>query len=409
MLNPRPRVLMVAFACNPAGGGEHWLGWGWAEQAAQFCDVTLLTWDRFREPIEEHARKLGIRAVCLGVPDWVNRLGDSHTSGRWIRQLIWHSGATGVAARLHAETPFELVHQTTFHSFRIPLLPATWNVPKVWGPIAGGETCPPGFGPWLGGLRMVESMRHVLNFLTLAQPRVRRSLRAADVIFVSNQTTLRFLPQRSRGKCLLVPPNAVRGNLASPPERITDAKSPLKLLFVGNCVATRAMPLVFEAMKKLPADCCELTVVGAGAALNEWKSAAANAGLERRVVFTGALPYAQVAGYYAKADAFVFPALRDSGGSGILEAMSAALPVICCDWGGPAEMVDEYSSFRVSVKNPEATIAGFASAFEQLKANPELRLKLGRAAFEKARVEFSWANKRSILEKTYFKLLGRRR
>ena len=46
MLNnsTRPRILMIAFACNPAGGGEHWLGWGWAEQAAQLCDVTLLTW-----------------------------------------------------------------------------------------------------------------------------------------------------------------------------------------------------------------------------------------------------------------------------------------------------------------------------------------------------------------------------
>ena len=38
----RPRVLMIAFACNPAGSGEHWLGWGWAEQAAKSCDVTLV-------------------------------------------------------------------------------------------------------------------------------------------------------------------------------------------------------------------------------------------------------------------------------------------------------------------------------------------------------------------------------
>ena len=42
----KPRVLMIAFACNPGGIGEHWLGWGWAEEAAKSYDVTLLTWDR---------------------------------------------------------------------------------------------------------------------------------------------------------------------------------------------------------------------------------------------------------------------------------------------------------------------------------------------------------------------------
>lgn len=405
----RPKILMVAFACNPAGGGEHWLGWGWAEQAAQFCEVTLLTWDRFEQSIQEHARKTGIHAVCVGVPAWVNRIGDSSTGGRWFRQLIWHRRASSIASRLHAEKQFALTHQTTFHSFRIPLLTARWNVCKVWGPIAGGESCPPGFGPWLGRLRTVESMRSTMNRASLARPGVRRSLRAADVIFVSNRTTLNFLPEAHRSKCRLVAPNALRGELPPPPERTADPKSPLKLLFVGNCVATRAMPLVFEALKHVPDDCCELTVVGAGAALQDWKTAVAVCGLNRRVSFTGAVPYAEALQHYAKADAFVFPALRDSGGSGVLEAMSSGLPVVCCDWGGPAEMVDEFSSIKISVNDPEAAIAGFATAFQRLKVEPEWRLKLGRGAFQRARDEFSWEKKRKILEKTYSELLGLRR
>ena len=80
----------------------------------------------------------------------------------------------------------------------------------------------------------------------------------------------------------------------------------IEAAFVGNCVATRAMPLVFEAMKRLPEDCCELTVVGGGAALEDWKARVANSNIAGRVTFTGAVPYAEVARYYAKADAFVF-------------------------------------------------------------------------------------------------------
>ena len=38
----KPKVLMIAFACNPEGSGEHWLGWGWAEQASKSFRVHLI-------------------------------------------------------------------------------------------------------------------------------------------------------------------------------------------------------------------------------------------------------------------------------------------------------------------------------------------------------------------------------
>jgi glycosyltransferase involved in cell wall biosynthesis len=397
---------MIAFACNPAGGGEHWLGWGWAEQASQSYDVTLLAWDRFAPAIQTHAKAAGVRAVCVGVPAWVNRIGDRNTLGRWFRQLVWHRRASGIALQLHAKEAYKLVHQTTFHTFRIPFLAADWKIPKVWGPIAGGEACPPGFGPWLGRLKSAEAMRGTMNRLALAQPRVRHSLRAADAIFVSNHTTLNFLPESCRSRCLIVPPNAVRGQLAPPPDRVSNPKAPLKLLFVGNCIATRAMPLVFDALKRVPKSSWNLKVVGAGAALEDWKTDVAKAGLNSNVTFTGAVPYVEVVKHYAEADAFVFPALRDSGGSGILEAMSSGLPVVCCDWGGPAEMVDEHSAVKIPVSHPEETIAGFAAAFERLQAQPAWRLELGQAAFRRARDEFSWRKKRDVLEKTYERFLG---
>ncbi|HZV33214.1 MAG TPA: glycosyltransferase [Verrucomicrobiae bacterium] len=406
MKAPRPKVLMIAFACNPAGGGEHWLGWGWAEQASKSYDVTLLAWDRFEAAIQTKAKETGVRAVCVGVPAWVNRIGDRNTLGRWFRQLIWHRKVLRIANQLHSENKFELVHQTTFHTFRIPFLAAEWNIPKIWGPIAGGESCPPGFGPWLGKLRTSEAMRGTINRLALAQPGVQRSLRAADALFVSNHTTLDFLPEHCRSRCMVVPPNAIRGELAPPPERASAPNAPLKLLFVGNCVATRAMPLVFDALKQMPKSIWNLKIVGSGAALADWKYDAARAGLNGNVTFTGSVPYAEVARHYAEADAFVFPALRDSGGSGVLEAMSSGLPVVCCDWGGPAEMVDEQSAIKIPVKRPDETIAGFARAFERLQAQPAWRLALGRAAFERARNVFSWERKRELLEKTYGRFLG---
>ena len=402
----RPRVLMIAFACNPEGSGEHWLGWGWAEQAAKSCDVTLLTWDRFAKEIERRAPSFRVRPVCVGVPDWVDQLGDRSGLGRWLRQIIWHRRASTVAAQLHAQWPFALAHQTTFHTFRIPLLVADWKIPAVWGPIAGGESPPPGFGLWLGRLKTAEAARKAMNRAALARPRVRQSLRAAHAIFVSNQTTLNFLPPSCRERCIVVPPNALRESPPVPPPRPRDHDAPLNLLMVGNCVATRSIPLVLEALGRAPKLPWQLTVVGNGRAIEDWKKRAAEKNMAQKVLFTGGVPRSELASHYARADVFVFPALRDSGGSGLLEAMSFGLPVVCCDWGGPAEMVDENSGVKVPVNTPEAAIKSFAAAFERLHADPSWRRSLGEAGFNRVKQMFSWERKREVLETTYARCLG---
>jgi glycosyltransferase involved in cell wall biosynthesis len=399
---------MIAFACNPEGLGEHWLGWGWAEQAAQFCDLTLLAWDRAARQIEARAPSLGIKPLLIGVPAWVNRIGDRSTLGRWFRQILWHRRANAIARQHHAQRPFDLVHQTTFHTFRIPFRAASWGIPSVWGPIAGGESTPPGFGPWLGNLRTAESARVLLNRLALAQPSVRRSLRAAKTIFVSNRTTLNFLPVHCHERCVIVAPNSLREEPAPPAPRPRQPGAPLMLLFVGNCVATRSLPLVFEAIKSKPQLNCRLTVVGGGVALEDWKARAATMNLSDRVAFTGGVPRVEVAKYYAAADAFVFPALRDSGGSGLLESMASGLPVVCADWGGPAEMLDDNSGIKVSVKSPEIAIKGFADAFQQFHDDPTRRAALGQGAYRRAASQFSWSAKRDLLQTTYTKLLSAR-
>src|SRR5438874_11607028 len=86
-------------------------------------------------------------------------------------------------------------------------------------------------------------------FRSLNLPSIKKSLRAASVLFVSNHTTLAFLPPKIHPKCVVVPPNALRPQdeqqLAMP--RIArNGQLPFHLLYVGNCVATRAIPLVFE-------------------------------------------------------------------------------------------------------------------------------------------------------------------
>jgi len=167
--------------------------------------------------------------------------------------------------------------------------------------------------------------------------------------------------------------------------------------------------LVIEALRRVPELNWRLTVVGSGSSVSDWKELVLKNSLGERVTFTGLVPRERIEDYYLEADAFVFPALRDSGGSGLLEAMSYALPVVCCDWGGPAEIVDGNSGIKVSVASPEAAIEGFVAAFKRLQADPAWRLATGQNAFRRAGEIFSWSHKRAVLEATYEGCLGARR
>jgi glycosyltransferase involved in cell wall biosynthesis len=439
----KPRVLMIAYACDPGGTGEHWLGWGWAEAASRSFAVDLITTPKAQVAVEESARALGITTHFVTVPPGVRKLTEL-AGGSWLRKLAWQKRVARLAAKLHQEKKFSIVHQTTFHTFRVPFRAAGLGIPSVWGPIAGGERVPPGFERYLGSARLGELGRNCLNRLSLQTGAIRRSLRQASVLFVSNRTTLNFLPAWCQEKARIVPANALRpedersadspangahnsvvrgpesdrkikgfdGTAPSGPEPLTTElcaplgkPSAFRLLYVGNCVATRALPIVFEALRYSALSETELEIVGAGPALEGWKRLAVKLGLSTRVKFLGKVPYAQLGAHYAAADALVFPALRDSGGSALLEAMARGLPIICLDWGGPGEMLDENSGLKIPVRRPEETVALLAEALVRLKNEPALGQKVAQAARQRALSLFRWEAKRELLEATYRGLL----
>lgn len=414
---------MIAYACNPEGGGEHWLGWGWAEQAAKNFTVHLVTTTNHRAEIEKHAPRHGITPHFVSLPDGLRKVSERlGGGGRWLRKLVWQSRAVKLVETLHAQDEFQLVHQTTFHTFRVPFLAARLDVPSVWGPVAGGEAVPPGFGRELGGARFGEFGRRLGNRLWLKFPSVRRSLARAGVIFVSNRTTLDFLPAQFRDKCVVVPPNALRPEDESLPSsssfsssktmgtRIEDEDENeakvFHLLYVGNCVATRALPLVFEALRNSGLKNVKLKVVGSGPALNRWRRLVEKFGLGESVEFTGQVTRDKLPGLYGRADVLVFPALRDSGGSALLEALARGVPVICLDWGGPGEMVDANCGVKIPVRDRAETVAGLAAAIARLQALPTLRRALAGAARERALAHFRWDAKARVLNTTYQRLLA---
>src|SRR5262249_24569032 len=154
----------------------------------------------------------------------------------------------------------------------------------------------PGFEIYLGAARFSEANRNLLNRSTLSLPSIARSLRQASALFVSNHTSLHFLPSSVQPKCQIVPPNALRPedeNRSPPPARPQNGGA-FKLLYVGNCVATRAIPIVIESLAALSESGLndfQLDIVGDGPAVPDWKNRTAALGVSTKVRFVGKVPY----------------------------------------------------------------------------------------------------------------------
>ncbi len=121
----------------------------------------------------------------------------------------------------------------------------------------------------------------------------------------------------------------------------------LRFVQNGRLVDHKGTDLIIKSLTrtKLP---IELDVIGRGPEKPRLESLTAELGLQDRVRFIewfadhGEL-YTALRGYRG----FVFPSLAEAHGIVVQEAMMMGLPVVCADWGGPADLVTPECGFLI--------------------------------------------------------------
>lgn len=154
--------------------------------------------------------------------------------------------------------------------------------------------------------------------------------------------------------------------------RGAERQGSLRVLFVGNDVERKGLPLLIEAVSR-PGLNAVLDVVS-GDAVEETAGVRIHRGVEARSEELRAL--------YAQADAFALPTQADATPWAVLEAMAAGLPVVATRVGAIAELLGDAGETIEPGSTEELT-----NALRRL-ADPGMRRSLGERGLQRVRERY---------------------
>ncbi|HVQ95026.1 MAG TPA: glycosyltransferase family 4 protein [Mycobacteriales bacterium] len=395
----RLRIALLASACHPDRGSEPGIGWSWVRSLASLGhDVELFTRadpESNRRTIEVFAQTCGPARLRLhAVPGrprlpHADRLVPAAMREEWrsLQQYFGWLSTVDELARTGAMTGMDVVHHVTLGSLNSGSTLADLSQPVLFGPVGGGQRCPPELRSLLGASRYGEFLRDA-GWATrrLVSPRFRHTMRRADVVLVTNRDTARVAARHGARRVELMMSDGTWADTlpATPPVR--DLAAPL-LLWVGALRPRKAPGLALRAFRHILDDfpAARLEIVGDGALRPELERLRSELGLTRRVELIGHIPHAEVHARYLRAALLLFTSVRDSLGGQAVDAWASGLPTVSFGHQGVGDFAPPNGSALVPVCAAGQAPRRFAAAVGSILRDPARYERSCAAALEHAR------------------------
>ncbi|HET6218446.1 MAG TPA: glycosyltransferase family 4 protein [Acidobacteriaceae bacterium] len=389
------KILLVGHAISPRRGSEHGNTWNWARVLALSHDVWVIAHPEFREEVEDELRRKPQPSMHLSWVDLPRRLDlwqlSAGRTGFPLHYLVWQEMVFRRARAMHANISFDYVQHVSIATISAP--PKLWRlgIPFIWGPIGGGQTSPSSFLKYFRRERISELARTARVRMLHLSPALRLAAQNSALIMATNCETMELL--RRAGAANLQPflDCGLPSEYVSARPIVRPATTGITLIWVARFLARKGFPLALEALAQTD-QTIRLIVVGDGGKREEYQKLGASLGVGDRVRFLGSLSWDRLSDAFDDADGFLFTSIRDSAGCAVLQAMAHALPVIALNHQGVAAHFPDNATIKVPVTSPGEVIANIAAAMRQLNESPELRQRLGEAAWRFASTQV-WENR----------------
>ncbi|MFL6240669.1 MAG: glycosyltransferase family 4 protein [Actinomycetes bacterium] len=411
-----PRVLVAAHYASERLGGEGAIPLRlYRRLRARGVEAWLVTHDSGREELvpmfADEPDRLHLTSSLPGLAPvftYGERLPGGPRVLAWgITQIERQVAMLRTIRRLVAELHVDVVHQPIGIAPGMPTPLRRLGAPLVVGPLNGGLSMPPAFRDREpGSVRFTQSLRRPV---AAATHRLMPGRREAAVVLVANDRTRSLLPGGTGARIVDMPESAVVvadwETKKTPP---AEQSGPIRFVYLGRLVALKSPDLALRAFARLGDRVdARFDILGDGPERDTLVRMADDLGVADRVEFVGWVDAAEASKRLRAADVFVYPSLREPGGTVVLEAMASGLPSIVADWGGPAEYVSDGTGLRVGIESPERFVDELTTAMLQLATDPMARAAMGAAARARVEARYDWDVLVDQLLAIYADLTGR--
>jgi len=396
------KILLSAYSCEPNKGSESEVGWRWAKElSAKGNDVYVITRSNNQNNINEELSKIHIKNLkflYFDFPSWFIRIiKGKFNKFSYIYFYLWQIGIYLKFKNFIKNNNFDFIHHVTFVSYRFPSFLSLCDVPFIYGPLSGGEEVPIKLRKSFSLKdKIKERFRDLTNKFISISPFINMTFKRAIKIIVNTEQTKKKIPKSYHHKTFIELAIAIDEQQSTNTQNIDFDKEKLNLCFVGNYEHIKGINIILKIIKKLKVNNHKFlfNFIGSGSLENYIKENLKKNKFNDCVKIHQKIPQDKIFEFMKKNQLLIFPALRDSGGIVLLEAMSIGLPSAILALGGPSQIVNKDCGIIIntSEKNEDEIANDF---YFELKGVINDRKKLKQMSINCLnRVKtFSWHNK----------------
>lgn len=345
-------IMYISQSCDPYNGSEDQIGWGIPWEVAKTHRVSVITRTDLKDSIEiflKKSERRRIKVYYVDIPIWYKKIFNGFFySGRLLK---WNRNVCSLVEELCSTEKFDIIHQLTPIEFRsIGDYGGIPGIKYVCGPIGAGQNIDKPMMQYVYGKnRFIEFSRTLINRFYKLKIRLDGRISRCDYLLFTNKETYEYLGGDKLGKNVgFYYDNGVDKGSILTAEQI-DSKPKHKevhFLVVGRLLYIKGHDFLLDVLETLPEDVkYECRIVGGGPLYEKLKARCESPRLNGKVEVVGAVQYTQMLEEYQWADVLLFPSLRESSGTVILEAMTQAIPIITVNRFGGAVILDESSAW----------------------------------------------------------------
>ena len=412
------KTLVSAMACHPQWGSEAKVGWDAVHAIAEFAECHVITHPDCR--VETDNYQTGSNS-CLHF----HYLGHTHNCHpnrliarlqSWVIFANWQKEIYKFSASLHAHHNFDLTHQVTYATWRMPSPLWRLPIPFVWGPIGGASATPAQFYPALSrSSRLFENLRRGSGLLNKLSPAFKRCVRRAGAVLAADSNTADFLLQY-RGQndvrvlCQVFFSQDEIRHFGSGCRTISKNKA-LRIFGGGNLEGRKGVALALHAIARLKAKGIETayTLGGSGPERAHLEQLAGKLGISTSVHFSEGFAGDEYRTRLAETDVYLLPSLRETAGITMMEAMLAGCYPIVLAGTGAGDIVARTGGAALEAKDPEEAITKIAAQLEWCHFHRQDMAQRAQDAAAQMRARYSKDAYQKVIRETYAEALEKHR